>query len=307
MLKILHIGNIAGIATALAREQKKMGHIVTVMSFNKHCLFFKSDYDNYIFKNIPFNIFKNIFLVLKLFPQHDILHFHARSILPFFFDLPIWKFLGKIIIIHYHGSDIRYKKNFQLGNCANYIIVSTPDLLEWVPDAIWVPNPIDIEKYSNLKRFKSQESKSILITHAPTNREVKGTQYIIDAVGKLKREGYNIDLKLLESLPHDQVIMEFVKADIIIDQLLLGWYGVVSIEGMSLKKPVCVYIRDDLTKFLPKDSFINCNPENIYEKLKKLIIDSDLRKNIAINGYNFACKYHNAEKIAKVIVAMYQS
>jgi len=307
-LKILHVGNIAGIATTLANEQKKMGHKATVMSFNKHCLFHKSDYDNYILDKIPFNIFKNIFLILKLFPKHDVLHFHARSILPFFLDLPLWKFLGKTIVVHYHGSDIRYKNNsLCVKKCANCVFVSTPDLLEWAPDAIWVPNPIDVDKYSNLGEFNNQESESILIIHAPTVREVKGTQYIVDAIDKLKQEGYTVELKILECLSHDQIIMEFIKADIIVDQLLLGWYGVVSIEGMSLKKPVCVYIRDDLIQFIPKGSFVNCNPENIYVILKRVIEDSNLRKDIATNGYDFVCKFHNAEMVAKVIVAKYQS
>lgn len=305
-LKILHIGNVAGVASTLANEQKKMNHKVTVMAFNRHCLLFKSDHDNYVLDNFPLNIMRNISLILKLFPRHDILHFHARSILPFYLDLPLWKLFGKIIIIHYHGSDIRNKKNSCIVNrYADNIFVSTPDLLEWVPDAIWVPNPKATEGYSAPDVSNEQKTDSIIIAHAPTNRDVKGTQYIVDAVDHLRQEGLKIELRVLEGLPHDQVIREFSKADIIIDQLLLGWYGVVTIEGMSLKKPVCVYIRDDLTRFIPKDALINCNPETIYAVLKTIINNKNLLNNVAATGYKYVCQYHNVEGITKNIIARY--
>lgn len=74
-----------------------------------------------------------------------------------------------------------------------------------------------------------------------SNKAKKGTEYIIKAVNELKNEGYKVNLILIENMPHKKVIEYYKNSDIVIDQLLIGWYGMVSIEGMALGKPVCIY------------------------------------------------------------------
>ena len=80
---------------------------------------------------------------------------------------------------------------------------------------------------------------------------MKGTRFVLDAVEKLKAEGVKFRFQLVEGIPRTQARQLFEQADLLIDQLWLGWYGGLSVELMALGRPVICNIRDDGLKFLP--------------------------------------------------------
>jgi hypothetical protein len=88
--------------------------------------------------------------------------------------------------------------------------------------------------------------KPLTFLHCPTKRNLKGTSHIIQAIKELKDEGYNLRLRICEKQPHEAILKAMQEADVVIDQLLLGWYGMVSVEAWALGKPVICYIRPDL-------------------------------------------------------------
>ena len=54
------------------------------------------------------------------------------------------------------------------------------------------------------------------------------------------------DFKLLRALPHAEAQRVYAQADIIIDQILIGATGVLTLEAWALGKPVVVNLRPDL-------------------------------------------------------------
>ncbi|MEM5805351.1 MAG: glycosyltransferase [Candidatus Aenigmatarchaeota archaeon] len=189
---------------------------------------------------------------------------------------------------------------------ADGIIVSSPDLLEFLPEARFFPVAIDLEEW-NLVKYKKDKNDTLTILHAPTDRFIKGTDIILKTINELKKEGYNIRFLLLEAIPRVEVKKFYSKADIVIDQILLGWYGVFSVECMALGKPVCAYIRDDLKKFAKGCPIINVNKENIKEKLKKVIESKNLREKISKKSVKYVKKVHDSVKIAEKIINFYNS
>ena len=71
-----------------------------------------------------------------------------------------WKFLypKKPIILHYHGSRIRgkAKERRKYYQKADSIIVSTSDLLETLPDATYIPNPVDTELFKPMEKDENR-------------------------------------------------------------------------------------------------------------------------------------------------------
>jgi len=127
----------------------------------------------------------------------------------------------------------------------------------------------------NIQDYKptipSLHKKIPLIVHAPSDKKFKGTEYILKAICKLKKE-YNFRFRLIHGLNHEDAKKIYEKADIIVDQLFTGAHGVFSIEAMAMGKPVICYIREDLKKKYPKDlPIISANPDTIYNVLKVLI------------------------------------
>src|SRR5699024_3194010 len=107
-------------------------------------------------------------------------------------------------------------------------------------------------------------TSSPLIVHAPTRRNLKGTEFVIDAVKQLKKAGVSLDFKLIEGMNHQETMNLLSKADIVIDQMRIGSAGYLSTEAMALGKPVLCYIREDLIKKYPQGfPIVNANPNNL--------------------------------------------
>lgn len=283
--------------------QRIFGYKSEVLSFGEHKFKYGVDISfsshGKISKKI--NILYNF---VKISFQYDILHFHISSLHPMGLDLIIWKALGKKVIMHYHGSEIRNKKQPLLQKYfADKCVVSTPDLLAFVPNSIWLPNPIDTKKYISVE--PNQQAHKLRILHAPSKRSLKGTEYVLQAIEKLKTEGYNIEFILLENVSHDEVLKQIRLSDIIVDQLILGWYGVFSIEGMCIGRPVLCYIRQDLLEMHPELPILNTTSESIYANLIKLIENPEQRIELGTQGRRYVEKLHDFRAIAKELIDLY--
>jgi hypothetical protein len=57
-----------------------------------------------------------------------------------------------------------------------------------------------------------------LIIHAPSDRLVKGTRYVEEAIARLRGEGLRFRFELLEGVPNDELLTRMQEADIVIDQ-----------------------------------------------------------------------------------------
>jgi len=316
--RILHVGMIGSPTSTLARIQRSLGYDSYTFDYLDRPGWpgFPTDLNANVqqMPNRPLMGAKLLGFVLKerLYSRYDIYHCHfGRSLLPFNFDVPLLKASGKQIIAHYRGSDIRGRRqNVLMKKLADVKFVSTPDLLAYVPEAVWIPNPIEVSSYqAHLEKAAVAESGALHIVHAPSARQLKGTNYISEAVEELRRQGCNIEFTLIENAAHSHVLRALSSADIVVDQIALqaGWYGVFACEAMAQKKPVCVYIRDDLEqKYLPSRPVMNINPSNITERLKLLIDDPELRSDLAEKGYTYVKQIHDAAKVTRRVMEFYK-
>jgi glycosyltransferase involved in cell wall biosynthesis len=320
---VLHVGSIAGVPQELSAAQRRLGLISDVLSFEIDKFSFGADF-NYpikldyssarsIYLLNPLNLLRKMPVLLSFIGKYDLIHFHYSSGLPFGVDFPLWRYLKKKAVMHHHGSDIRKKgEPWFYKKFAQRIFVSTPDLLEWSPDAIWIPNPINIEFYSNYCVKAEQNNAKggidpVKILHASSRRSLgwKGTEYVLQAIKKLKSEGYLIDLIMVENMPHNKALEYYKQADIVVDQLLVGWYGMLAQECMALGKPVCVYLRKDLEAYIPSHPMLNTNIENIVDNLRLLIEDPCLRSDLGKSGRKFVERVHSSDKVARQLMDQY--
>lgn len=162
-------------------------------------------------------------------------------------------------------------------------------------------------------RFRLGESERIRIMHSFYeggrnfhNRNIKGSGFVLSAVEKLKSEGYPVEYYFVQDVESKDMRYLQSQADIIVDQLIYGWWGSTSIEGMSLGKPVVCYLRKEWKEFFferfPEyDSLpiIEANTDNIYKILKKLVKDEDYRERKGKESRQFAVKHFDAKTNAR--------
>ena len=189
---------------------------------------------------------------------------------------------------------------------AHAMLVSTRDLLELVPEAIWVPQAIDLRRVPfDLKPLSPGEA--VRIAHAPSQRAEKGTEHAIRAVESLKRKGLEIELVLIENTPHDKVLDLFRTCHLGIDRLFLGWYGNVSVELMAIGRPVICYIAPKLRTGFPEFPPISAGVEDRGAVIVQAIDRSEQWAFWAEKGRAYIEESHDARRIAQRLVELYRS
>ncbi|GAA0489836.1 glycosyltransferase family 4 protein [Salinibacillus aidingensis] len=276
-------------------------------------------------------------IVLERFFQeamknYDIFHFHFGE--TFFSDkrdLPILKQAGKKLVVHHHGSDIRMyslaKKNNPyvrvkpewteekitenvrtLSHYIDHAIVQDPELEEYIKHTYKhthiIPHTVDTSKFIP----EYPEGKKVpLIVHAPTMRDLKGTEFILHAVRELKRMGLIFQFQLIENKTYDQTKRLLSQADIVIDQLRIGASGFISSEAMAHGKPVICFIRDDLVSKYPSDlPIVNANPSNLIYELKRLLDNPQIWSELGKQGRSYIEKHHSASVVADRYINIYK-
>ena len=83
--------------------------------------------------------------------------------------------------------------------------------------------------------------------------------------------------------------------------------GVFAIECMALGKPVLCRIDEHFIKYYPDLPVVNTDPDTLYDNLKMLIKDHDLRIDIGKRSRIFVEETHDARKIAEQLAQLYRS
>jgi glycosyltransferase involved in cell wall biosynthesis len=153
--------------------------------------------------------------------------------------------------------------------------------------------------------FSQADDRPLRLGHAPTNRAVKGTSYLLAAVERLKREGFIFDFTLIEGVSNREAVFAYKSLDVLIDQLFAGWYGGVAVEAMALGKPVVCYIRESDMQFVPgamvsELPVIRAEPSTIYEVLKAILLMPRVELlSIAKRSREYVERWHNPAVIAQ--------
>ena len=84
---------------------------------------------------------------------------------------------------------------------------------------------------------------TVRIAHSANHRGAKGTDFLVAAVERLRAEGHDLELDLIERVPNPEALARMGTADIYVDQLLFG-YAMAALEAMALGKVVISGLED---------------------------------------------------------------
>jgi hypothetical protein len=241
----------------------------------------------------------------RLLPRTDVFHFHfGLTLVPQSLQFPILRAARKKSVMHYLGSDIRGKTPTQLacGKKADAEVVGSYDAIRWVPEAEVIPPGIDL---AAIKPTPPSERERPLIVHAPSSRRRKGSEHVIAAV-----EGLDADLELVEGLHHDEAFERYRAADIVVDQLNAGWYGLFAIEAMALGKPVVTFLHDEAVRrteeaFGTRVPIVSATAETLRETLRPLVSDAARRRELGVASRAYVERVHDLETVTDRLLALY--
>lgn len=146
------------------------------------------------------------------------------------------------------------------------------------------------------------------------DRNIKGSPFVLAAIERLKREGHPVEYFFMEDKPSKHMRFYQAQADIVVEQLIYGWWGSTGVETMALGKPVICYLRPSWKTFFLKtfpeyDSLpiVEADTNTIYEVLKKLVTDADYRRRKGEESRRFAEAHFDSEKNAKALAKLLEA
>ncbi|MBI4401214.1 MAG: hypothetical protein HY581_06245 [Nitrospirae bacterium] len=299
---------------------------------------------------LPAKLFRLGKFLLRAVHDYDVFHFNwgmslvdHRAWRLHYWDLPFLRRMGKRIIVSFQGCDARMKtlsrQRFSTSACAecdvtwctprmdairrtrirkvfayaDQVFALNPDLMHFLPGAEFLPyasvNPAEW-KADEPQARQPTAARPFLVLHMPTNRSIKGTKYVEEACARLRAEGWPVELRVVENVPHPQVKDLIAQADLVVDQLLIGWYGAFSVEAMALGKPVLCYLRDeDLKRFVPfrdRIPIVRTTKETLADDLRALLRTPTRCLELGAAGRRFVEDCHDPLKIARQTITAYQ-
>lgn len=178
------------------------------------------------------------------------------------------------------------------------------------PDGIgrWdviTPSPLIVDmnfwKPSSRVNLSVGLSETVVVGHAPNHRGFKGTEFVVNAVKQLQKEGLKVDLLLIEGRSLEEVQCLFsTKIDILVEQLLFFGHGLNGLEGMASSIPVISNLEDsEFKELLDKYTFfsdcpiVSSNPQKIISTLRGLVSDSERRRELGSKGRLYVERWHS--------------
>jgi O-antigen/teichoic acid export membrane protein len=243
---------------------------------------------------------------VQLLPETDVFHFYfGLTLVPKSLQFPILRTLRKKSVLHFLGSDIRGRSPEELSytNSADAQIVGSYDAIRWVPDAHVVPPGLDLRAFTPVR---APDRERPLVVHAPSNRTRKGTEHVIAACREL-----DVDLEIVEGLHHEEARKRYELADIVVDQLNAGWYGLFAIEAMALGKPVVTSLHDDAvarteSAFGVPMPLVHATKETLVDTLRPLVESPAERQRIGAESRAYVEQVHDADRNAERLLDIYE-
>jgi len=299
--------NIAGIPWENVQALRRKGIEARLVVFERGTLHPEADISLDRHGRLPQKLLQQFAAFARLAPQTDIFHFYfGLTLIPKSLQFPLLRALGKKSVFHYLGSDIRGKTPAELafGKRAGAEIIGSYAATRWVPDGNVIPPGLDLRPFTPVP---PSDSPRPLVVHAPSNREKKGTRFVIEACAQLP-----VELDIVEGVPHDVARARYARADFVVDQLNAGWHGVFALESMALGKPVVAHIDPAIADrsaegFGRRLPIVPATKETLVDALRPLVEQPALRREIGAESRAYVEQVHDIDRVADRLLDVYRS
>jgi len=160
-MNFLHVWDQAGVLCVLSKYQRRLGHKVSILKRNGYDPFHFFSFYNEPLYDLDGKKFINF--VIDESKKFDVIHVHSLyKIVPSIRK----KYKNKIIILHYHGSELRdglldpslHKLINEADQKADLVFLSTPDLTKYSSEKrVYMENAIDIDHFKPSKQRPLEE------------------------------------------------------------------------------------------------------------------------------------------------------
>ena len=240
-----------------------------------------------------------------LAPKTDIFHFYfGLTLVPKMLQFPLLWAMRKPSVMHFLGSDIRGRppEDLKWARRAGAVVIGSYDAIRWVPNAHVIPPGIDV---AAIEPVPPKDRDHPVVLHAPSSRSRKGTEEVVAAAEKL-----GLNLELVEGVDHRAAFERYRGADLVVDQLNAGWYGMFAIEAMALGKPVVAFLHEEALQrteeaFGVKVPIVHATKETLPDVLHDLLSNPAELRRIGAASRAYVEQVHDLSVVADRLLDLY--
>lgn len=251
-------------------------------------------------------------------------------------EVPVLEEMGVTVAMVAHGSDVRRPLSHRrrepdspfadpdsadsrrrqkyadriapLINSRRWAFVSTPDLLEDVPSARWLPVVVDPQRWQ-APPWEPPTGGGAglppLVVHVPSSVYMKGTEAIEPVLERLVEAG-RIRYRPLRRVPNQDMPSVLAGADIVLDQFAIGSYGAAAVEALAAGRVVIGHVRPEVRHRVLQDTgtslpVVEGTPATLELVIEGLLADVPAWQDQALLGPLFVDDVHDGRRSAAVL------
>jgi glycosyltransferase involved in cell wall biosynthesis len=186
--------------------------------------------------------------------------------------------------------------------------VLNPELANYVPGAQFLPYAsVDVEAIA--PTWPAVDGP-IRVVHAPSDEGINGSALITRALERLQSR-YPVELTVVRGVPHERALTLYRSADLVVDQVLAGWYGGLAVEAMAMGKPVACYIRDEDLSVVPEAMraqlpLVRVHPDTLEADLAAAFERRAEWPGLGRRSREFVLQWHHPRTIAAAMLRAYE-
>ncbi len=177
--------------------------------------------------------------------------------------------------------------------------VSTPDLLDFAPQATWLPVVVPPDPWVS-GRPPLHRARPVVL-HVPSNPFLKGSHLVDPILRALDAEGL-IQYRRLHGVPPERMPALVADADIVLDQFVLGLYSAMAVQGMLAGRVVVAHVHDRVRARIGEElPVVEADPATLADTLRGIVRDRDHYRVVAAAGVSYAQRFHDGRRSAEVL------
>lgn len=337
---VIHISYMVHVPYHTVNILRRLGMKADYLAIGSSPLWDKCDYHLRSSRLPWMQPIREFLMLWRVVAKYEVVHLHfmitmSRS----GWELPLLKNMGRKIVIHYRGCEIRDRKiNMALHPDVNIcqecdynarictsptnlrrrilsrkfgdlFLVTTRDMKDFVPEAEYMAffaPEVGVGDLGNGSRKVGDGKEEIKIVHVTVHPGIEGTRYVQEAIENLKARGYRINFVYLNMVPHERVLEELKDADLAVGKMKMGDYANSQIEAMALGVPSVTYVRTEfIDDELKNSGFILCSIKDLEQTLEHYIKhpeELERKKRIARQSI---LRIHDNDRLGKRLIELY--
>lgn len=265
----------------------------------------------------------NMFSLLKIIEEADIIHFNYVDHTVPFFDIKWCDFINnKKLIFHDHSGweplkelHDEYKSGRLFHKYDNYnkVIVCAPSDTHIFNNATWLPNIMPIYREDYRPPHNKSYNGTLIIGQTSVSPKIKSTDLLVSIVKEIQASGYDVALDIITGITHSETLRRKREHNIEFDNMYQGHHGMAGLEAISMGIPTLAWLKPEVIeayKELGEGSdvpFINVRDKNeLMKALIELIDNRELLKEKSNYNRKWIEKYYNEEYLVNMYIDLYE-